>query len=268
MTADTDRRRILEMVAQGRISAQEAAELLASVGKAAPPPEEEGRPQVEKVRVIGTFRALEISGDPSLVGAVAEGLHRVRTENGTLVFEEEPFQEGEPDFVLFGPGRRGKRINVRINDRQFSIGDPQKIRALRIRMNPDLPLEVEMTAGSARVRGVRSPITASLTAGSGRFEGIRSPIKLNVDAGSLRVEGLFDRGDSEIRCTAGRVSVELDPKSSVRITARATLGKISLPGGEEWKGMGGGKREATIGDGKATLDIEATTGKVDVEVES
>jgi hypothetical protein len=61
------------------------------------------------------------------------------------------------------------------------------------------------------------------------------------------------------------VRLDLDEGSSVRITARATLGRISLPKSKEWQGIGGGRREVTIGGGDGTLDIEATTGAAIVE---
>jgi hypothetical protein len=231
-----------------------------------------------------------------LQGAVGEGeFEKVRQEDGTLIFEESQDEDREGSFMLFGPrnlrGRshfedaddstgegfavrkekRTKRVRFggTINGRQFNFGDGGPP-VLRIRMNPDLPLEIDMTAGSVKVQGVHGPITANLTAGSGRFDDIRSPIKLGVDAGSLNVRGLFNEGDSEIRCTAGKVRVELDRSSNVSIKARATLGRISLPDDSgkdsEWQGVGTGKRESKIGDGRAKLDIEATTGSVVVEL--
>lgn len=274
-----ERRRILEMVKEGAITPTEAAELLDALSS-----DQEKEPEddetsihtgVRAVRVVGTFRALRIVGDPSIQGAVARGPHKARNENGTLVFEEE-YDPESPSFTLFGPssgsgsrsgrrsGRRSARVNVDIGGRNFRWDRDLTPPVLKIRMNPELPLEVDMTAGSVRVGDVRGPITASLAAGSGHFSGVHSPFRLNADAGSVRVSGLFDRGESEVRCTAGKVHVMLDRGSSVQITARATLGKIMLPSGEQWAGLGGGKKEVTIGDGKAKLELEATTGLLTV----
>ncbi|MCA1839711.1 MAG: hypothetical protein LC723_05190 [Actinobacteria bacterium] len=305
MDIDTDdsKRKILEMVAQKQISVDEAARLLEAL-KGDGPNDPDG-PRVQKrveirtiqqdhddgpvtsVRVVGTFQALRVVGDPSVQGAVGEGeFHKVREEDGTLIFEESQDENGD-SFMLFGPrnmrrtrvmqeddddgdlsfSRRSKQVRFSVG-RHFQMGDGRPP-ALRIRMNPDLPLEIDMTAGSARVNGVHGPITANLTAGTGRFEDVQSPIKIGVDAGSLNIKGVFDRGDSEIRCTAGKVRVQLEQGSDVQIKAKATLGRISLPDESgkdaDWQGVGSGKREVTIGQGKARLDIEATTGSVSVE---
>jgi hypothetical protein len=220
--------------------------------------------KIDAIRVVGTFRTLRVDGDSSVHTAVAEGPHEVRTKDGVMIFEEysDPEEQG---FVVFGPRfRRRIRGSLAINGKEYTIGrnaPPE----LRLRMNPELPLEIDMTAGTARVRGVSSPVRATIAAGSARFEDIRSPFVAAVDAGSLNVRGRFDKGHSEIRCTAGKVRIELEKGSSVRITARATLGKISLPQGKDWQGIGGGRREVTLGAGEGTLDIEATTGAAVVE---
>lgn len=279
MTQADERRRILEMVASGTISSAEAADLLEALSQG----EEEGPAtfdeEIERVRVIGTFRSLRIEGDPSVKGAVAHGAHIARRENGTLVFEEDP-EEENVGFMLFGPrearrefrtpsGRRvkidadfggGRRFRI---DREFPFHRPP---VLRIRMNPELALEVDITAGPVRVSGIKGPIKAEVAAGSGHFEDIRAPIDIACDAGSVVVEGVFDRGDSRVRCTAGKVRLRIERGSDVQVIARSTLGKISVPEGD-WGGIGGGRKEFTVGDGKATLDVEATTGLVSIEVE-
>ncbi|MBW3588184.1 MAG: hypothetical protein KY429_02060 [Actinobacteria bacterium] len=266
-----ERRRILELVKDGAISPSEAAELLDALSRE--PADEETseltttHTGVTAVRVVGTFRALKIEGDSSVAGAIARGPHKARNDDGTLVFEEE-YDPESPGFVLFGPAssgsRRKARINVDVGGRSFRWDRELAPPVLKIRMNPNLPLEVDMTAGSVRVRDIVGPITATLAAGSGHFDGVRGPIRLSADAGSVKVSGIFDEGESEIRCTAGKVHVSLRRGSSVRITARATLGKILLPSGEQWAGLGGGMKEVTVGGGKAKLDVEATTGLVTV----
>ena len=273
MGLQEDRRSILEMVAEGKIDTDEAVRLLDALGDATrssseerpterPVPARSEHGSVKGVRVVGTFRTLRIVGDPGIQGAVAEGPHEARiTDDGQVVFEEFS-EDGEEDgFTLFGPrhGRGRIRFKGEINGREFSI-NRGVAPALKIRMNPGLPLDIDLTAGTARVDGVEGPIRTNMAAGTARFTGVRGPFQAAIDAGSLQIRGLFKQGASEIRCTAGKVRLELDPDSSVKISARATLGKISLPKGVEWQGLGGGKREVVVGSGEATLDIEATTG--------
>jgi hypothetical protein len=264
---ETEKDLVLQSMGSGHASPDEAIGLL--LAEAASPTKTatavSTREKVDAVRVVGTFRTLRVEGDPSVHAAVAEGPHEVRTRDGVMIFEEYSDPD-EPGFVVFGPRFR-RRIRGTVafgGGKEFTIGQhvPSE---LRIRMNPDLPLEIDMTAGTARVRGVSGPVRATIAAGSARFEDIHSPFVAAVDAGSLNVRGKFDRGHSEIRCTAGRVRIELEKGSSVRVTARATLGKISLPEGKDWQGIGGGRREVTVGAGDGTLDIEATTGAAIVE---
>lgn len=274
--ATDEKRRILEMVASKEITPSEGVELLSALG--ADPKDElpatkvtEEATGITSVKVSGTFKSLKVEADSSISGAVADGPHQARVVDGKLIIEDEPTEgDDDPGFVLFGPSRwRGVRIDAKGGKRsyKFDSGAPP----LKIMMNPDLPLDLELTAGTARVSGITAPIEASLTAGTARFEGVRSPFKASVDAGSLHVEGKFDSGTSEIRCTAGKVDVNLDKSSSVKIDANATLGKITLPGVDphekvEWAGIGGGHKEVVIGAGEGTLQVDATTGKISVRL--
>jgi DUF4097 and DUF4098 domain-containing protein YvlB len=124
-------------------------------------------------------------------------------------------------------------------------------------MNPNLPLEVEAQAGSLRIRDVTGPIRAEVQAGQTRIEGFAAPLQLNARAGSVRASGRLDQGASRVSCEAGSVKLLLDPSSSVRVTARTTLGSISVMGRQEQGAW-------VIGDGQATLDVETTMGSVRV----
>lgn len=269
-----EQRRILEMVAAGDLSASEAAQLIEALDRPESQPitrKDYSSEGITGVRVVTTLKTVKIQGDPAISGAVAEGEHRVRTQDGKLIFEEEEDRD-QPGYVLFGPRHRRFKFAGTINGRKIQIGDgPDIPPVLNIRMNPQLPLEVQMTAGTVSVERVEAEITAGITAGSGRFEGVRSPIDASVDAGSLHIRGTFDRDESSIRCTAGKVTVELEPGSDVRIRARATLGKVSLPGGQsgegtkDWTVIGSSSNEVVIGKGTGVLDIDATTGTVVVK---
>src|SRR5207253_2195043 len=71
---------------------------------------------------------------------------------------------------------------------------------LNIRMNPELPLDVELMAGTLRVRGLRSPIRADVSAGSARVEGFAGPLDLSVATGSVHATGILTGGNSRVRC--------------------------------------------------------------------
>ncbi|GAC1478993.1 MAG: hypothetical protein PVSMB9_02050 [Candidatus Dormibacteria bacterium] len=236
-----NRREILTKVARGELSPQEAAEQLTQ----AEAESEAGTSSVARIRVDGQLGSLQILGDPTVREAVASGPHRARVEGDTLIIEGEHRDAG------------GFTFSGHLPFSWAAAGD----RRLVIRMNPALALELAIQAGSCLVRGIEGPIRADVQAGSLKIDGLRGPIQASVQAGSLKAAGVLSQGASRITCEAGSVSIHLERGSDVRISARASLGKVTLPG----TGGGitrGGASEATVGTGQASLQIESMMGSV------
>jgi hypothetical protein len=249
---EEQRRDVLERVARGELSPAEGAALLdeleSSRGSALTA--EAPHDRATMIRVARAFGLAEVIGDPSVREAVAEGPHVARREGDTLVIEGEDDSLGMPGFAFSWRGRhrpwRGHR--------RWGFHDMEP---LRVRVNPDLPLEVETQAGSVRIRGVRAPIRAEVQAGRTDIEGFESPIDLTVQAGSVRARGRLDHGTSRIHCEAGNVRLHLEKGSSVRVDALTSWGRIRFnddqPNGP-W----------VIGAGAGTLDINSSMGSVRV----
>ncbi len=301
-------RAILQEVAEGRLSPEEAAALLDQAEQAeqekgsgqGEPTEGEGaaageRPTdhpsptppgtdgaVQRVRVVGSFRSARIVGDPTVREAVAEGPHVARREGDLLIVESALHEPDLPGFVFnrgrwnwnwhlgfprepMGhagprgpePGRRRARESW---ERSWGRGE------LTVRMRPDLPLEVELTAGELRADGVTGPLRFEVRAGSARIEHARGPVEANLAAGSLRLGALLTEGASRIRCDAGSVRVHLERGSSVLVRARAELSKLVLPDGRGVVGTWSpeGREEVKVGGGAATLDVDASMSSVAV----
>jgi hypothetical protein len=248
------KREILAKVAQGTLTPQEAAlELQALEAEAAPSaPVAEALPPTDlaRVRIVTSMGNVNVLGDESVREAVAEGAHQARREGDTFVIESLLGNEAGFRFGRIGFG--------------FDIPD----RPLLVRMNPGLALEVEVQAGALRIQGVRSPIRAEVQAGSTKIEGFASPLDLDCQAGSVKAWGRLSAGASRINCQAGSVNIQLEPESRVKITARTSLGKVTLPGAPAISGIGGGTANAQLGDGAGTLDIVAEMGSVTVGVAS
>jgi len=243
---ESQQRDILSQVAAGALSPEEAAARLHELER-----RDTAEPgAVRRVRVVRQMGPAEVVGDPSVREVTVEGPHNVRREGDLLVVcGESELRDGGFSF-----GREAGRFALHMHD-----GPHQ----LLVRMNPALALEATVTAGTFRVRGVTGPIRAEVQAGSTRIEGAAGPLELSVQAGSLRAGGRILDGTSHIRCEAGSVHLHLERGSSARVVARTTLGKISLPRSAAWI-VGAGGREATIGTGRATIDIETTMGTVRV----
>jgi hypothetical protein len=258
------RREILTQVAAGTISAEEGAARLDSLGADAPaaepvrspaPPTSAGA-AVRQVRVVSQFGSAEIVGDRSVAFAVADGPHRVRQEGDTMVIEHEPFDDA--DSFSFSRGDR----RIAINSFAFQR------RKVTVRMNPDLALLASVQAGNVKVDGVHGPITGDVQAGNCILTDFRGTLNLVVQAGSVTASGRLVSGASKIRCEMGAVKVNLEQGSSVRITARTTLGKVSVEGEkQDWDAVGKPARDVVVGSGSATLDVECTMGNVKVTVD-
>lgn len=239
--SNLDRREILSRVAAGVITPEEAAAQLDAVKEG----DEASDSGIRKVRVVRQLGTLEVIGDSTVREAVAEGPHRARIEGDAMIFESETASDWGGFF--------------------FGLGG-QSHQTLRIRVNPLLALDLQIQAGSCRVRGVEGPIRADIQAGSASIDGFKGELDISVHMGSLKASGRLDGGDSRIGCDASNVNLHLERGSSVRITARAAMGKVELPG-QSGSGVYHGAQEMTIGDGGGSLLIESHMGSVKVDAE-
>lgn len=254
-------REILNQVVAGKITAEEAAARLESLEStetalAAKPddPGASGSTTTRRIRVVTQIGSTEIVGDPSVTYVVAEGQHRARQDGDTMVVEHAPLDDS--DHFTFGTGEQRR---FQINGMDFGH------RKLKVRMNPGLALFASTNAGSLRIEGVQGPITAEVLAGNCKISGFAAPLDLTIQAGGLSASGRLNEGASRVRCEMGNVTINLEKGSSVKVTARTTMGKVAVDsnGGEPVM-LGQTGKDVTVGSGKATLDIECTMGNVRV----
>jgi len=263
------KREILNQVRTGTISAEEGATRLDALAAQAEPPvaTATATPRLgdisapiarvaKSVKVVSQFGSAEIVADPSVTVAIADGPHRARVDGDTLVIEHVPFQEED----TWNFGMAGRRIEI--NGFDFKTR-----RSLKVRMNPDLPLVVSVQAGSLRVDGAHGPITAEVQAGSCTVNDFRGPINVVAQAGSVTASGRIDSGASKVRCEMGSIRISLDKQSSVKISARTTMGKVAIDDASGERAIAGlSGKDVTIGSGAGTLDIEGTMGNVRISV--
>lgn len=310
------RRKILEAVADGRMDPSEAAEALSDLDapvsdtpETHPPIPDASERVVEhctSIKVGGSFRAIEVIGDDGVKEAIADGPHRVRWEGSVLVIDGSNLFDGTdadddddelPSFgewfrttTARGAGAHRARMAYRRDHRDIA-----KPRPLRVRVNPDLPLEARVEAGPLTIRRVRGPVKARVAAGPLVIEGFESPVDLRVAAGKVVASGFVDHGISTIDCDAGKVRLHLESGTDARVNATATLGKVGFGGraGREHErervrhrhGRDGdlgdlGERiasvlndafsdehEIVVGRGTATFDVRVSMGSADITFE-
>jgi hypothetical protein len=251
-----DRREILERVARGELTPEEADALLG--GAELPPPADA---TIRKVKVSAGVGGIEVVGDPSVAQAEIDGPHQAELRDDTLVVRAEidPSRRGAFAISL---GRRGK---LRLDSGGGRVGG-HPVSRLRIRMNPALELDAGLDAGPLSISGMKGPIRARVAAGPITIDEFEGPLDVSVNAGAVRAMGKLTYGESRIRSDAGAVKIVLEPDSSVHIIANAALGKVVVPGSDQPKTgrFGSDRREATLGNGDATLRVETAMGSVHI----
>ena len=257
---EAERRQIIEAVARGELTPQEAAERLEEVEAIVPAPVPVTAPAaapapaagVTAVRILSDFGDVRVYGDASVAGVVAEGPHEV-TEDGTTLVVTTHWLDG--GGWVFRDRRSRNNVGARHAER------------VEVRMNPRLPLDLRVRAGEVRIEGVEGPVRAEVQAGEVRIDGFRMPIDIDVAAGEVRARGRLDQGESQVRCKAGHVRLDLERGSSLRVRARATLGQVDLDDDSHFA-VAGRAQERVIGGGAGILDIQASVGQVEVRTEA
>lgn len=261
---------ILQDLAAGRIDAAEAsrridqAKAAASVEPAPEPePEREAEPAAseksgagtgngEKVTVRSVGKRVRIVGDRNVATASVDGQHVMRRVGGVLEITSEgdvgPSLEG---FSLLRPPRSLDDLAT------LGMG-----RELVIRVNPRLPVDAEITAGSLTVEGVPTLGRVRVTAGGCSVKGVRRIDDALVQAGSATVEGVFSQGRSRLKVESGSLSLLLKAGSSVTLRGEAQVGRIQWPGNYP-----GNVDEVVIGNGTARLDVQIVMGYAGVRAE-
>jgi hypothetical protein len=202
-----------------------------------------------KIRAI--TRKVKIIGDPAVATVSIDGPHELRREGAVLICDSErdlPF--GDP--FAFLPTAMG-RFRLQSPGRMFKLGSD-----LEVRVNPDIDLDVDLTAGSLQVQQV-GRLRARVTAGSARVEEVGGPLDLHIVGGTAKIDTVMVGGDNRIRCDSGSVVLRLRAGSNVRFRPEAQLGRVVVDGVE-------GGREITVGAGTGRLRAEVVMGSIQVEV--
>lgn len=244
-------RALLEDVAAGRVSAEEASNTIRNLTSPA-----EVVPTDEEVRQIhikaGAVR-LTIIGDENVAHAVADGPHTMRQDGQTLRIDTNT-TEGE--FTAEPPRSAfitwvGQMIN--------RVGA-----SVTIRVNPDLPLQVLLVGGVLELSGVRAGASVGVEAGSAQVTG-SGPLLFDVASGSGKVDWTFT-GQSRVRADMGSINVTVRPESDVVLTAESSLGQavVRTHLGNETAPQGGTTTPVTVGGGDGRLTVSARMGSAQV----
>lgn len=251
-------RQILEDVASGTITPDEAAALIAQIKEEGGPTEVAGRDEpVRRIQIKAGAVRLTIVGDPTVAEAVAEGPHTMRRDGDSLLIDTNTSM-GDGDFSVEAPRSAfmtwiGQMVN--------RVGA-----SVQIRVNPDLPLQVLLVGGSLDMVGVRAGASVGVEAGSAQLSGY-GPLLFDVASGSGKVDWTFV-GQSKVRADMGSVSVVVRPESDVMVTADTSLGQAIVKShtGNLKAAQDGATPAVAVGEGNGQLSVSSRMGSAQVVI--
>lgn len=218
-------------------------------------------PAVTAIRVHASYRSVEIIADPTVAQLTVTGHHTVRRDGTTLVVESQdrptaPGADGEPGSRPLGG------FTFADLPRGLAWAKAWTEQRLVVRVNPELPLELDAAGASVRVSGIEGGATLRVIAAALKLERVRGP--LDIDALSSSVKGFAaPTGRSRIACESSSVKLLLGAGTDVTITARNRLGKVVLPTVVSTGGLVDPEvTRAVVGQGRGELLIEAVMSSV------
>jgi hypothetical protein len=209
---------------------------------------------VERISVRAVGRRVRILGETSVATLSADGPHVLR-RNGSVL---EVSSDGELGASLDGFSILRSAPRSLDDFRSLGLG-----KELFLRVNPNLIVDVEVTAGSLNTEGVPHLGKVRVTAGAAKLLDVAEINDALIQAGQATIKGTIKTGRNRIRAESGTLSISLADDSNVTVTGEAQLGKISWAGGHSGAGD-----EVVMGGGSARLDIEVVMGHAQVRVGS
>ena len=212
-------------------------------------PRPTGSKGVDKVVIRSVGRRVRIIGDPTVATLSATGPHVLRRTGKTL----EVTSDGDigPSFGSFSIIRPPRSVN---DLRTMATG-----KELVIKVNPNIPVDVEVTAGSLHTSKVPVLGKVRVTAGGASLNDVIEVSDALVQAGSATVRGDISQGRSRVRVESGSLTILLGKDSNVTVRAETQLGRVSWPGEQS-----GSIDEYVTGNGSARLDIGVVMGHASV----
>ena len=209
---------------------------------------------VERISVRAVGRRVRILGETSVATLSADGPHVLR-RNGSVL---EVSSDGELGASLDGFSILRSAPRSLDDFRSLGLG-----KELFLRVNPNLIVDVEVTAGSLNTEGVPHLGKVRVTAGAAKLLDVAEINDALVQAGQATIKGTIKTGRNRVRVESGTLSISLADDSNVTVTGETQLGKISWAGGHSGAGD-----EVVMGTGSARLDIEVVMGHAQVQVGS
>jgi hypothetical protein len=208
---------------------------------------------VTRISVRAVGRRVRIVGETAVATLSADGPHVLRRSGSVL----EVSSDGDMGFSLDGFSILRAPRNLE-DIRALGLG-----KELFLRVNPNIIVDVEVTAGSLNTERVPHLGKVRVTAGSAKLLDVAEINDALVQAGSATIKGAITTGRSRVRAESGSLTISLGDSSNVTVRGEAQLGRVAWSGGHTGAGD-----EVVMGNGSAKLDVEVVMGHAQVRVGS
>ena len=137
---------------------------------------------------------------------------------------------------------------------------------ITIRVPASFGVDLNLKAGDLSIHGV-TYVKGSVLSGDVDLDDIKG-IDLNVGAGDLDAHLHLTNGQHRIKVAVGDVDIILHPDSDVAVSASVSIGDIDTneTSFKSSKRMMGGSVNGQIGNANASLDIQLSTGDLDINI--
>ena len=181
----------------------------------------------------------------------ADGPHLLRRNGAVLEISSEGELGSSIDgFTLLKPPRNLDDV------RSLGLG-----KELFVRVNPDIVVDIEVTAGSLRAEGLSHLGKVRVTAGGAKLLEVAEITDMLVQAGQATIKGTITSGRSRVRVESGALNIQLANDSNVTVRGETQMGKVTWTGSHSGPGD-----EVVMGNGSARLDVEVMMGHALVQV--
>lgn len=206
---------------------------------------------VDRVSIRAVGRRVRVVGEPRVATASVDGAHVLRRNGSVLEINSDGEIGASIDgFTLLRPPRSLDDV------RNLGLG-----KELFIRVNPNVVVDVELTAGSLTTEDVPYLGKVRVTAGGAKMTGVCEANDVLVQAGQATMKGKVTTGRSRVRCESGSLNLHLEEGSNVTVRGESQLGKVAWAGGHSGAGD-----EVVMGNGSARLDVGVVMGHAVVKV--